>query len=129
MTVVIALIVFGVMVGVHEAGHLLSAKINGILVHEFAIGMGPEIFSWQGKETKYALRLFPIGGFCRIEGEDGDSDDKRAFCNATPLKKIIILASGAIMNLVFGFLIVIVFYSLQLRLLDYHQLLHRVLMI
>ena len=118
MTVIIALIVFGIMIGVHEAGHLISAKMSGILVHEFAIGMGPEIFSWQGKETKYALRLLPLGGFCRLEGEENDSTDERAFCNATPFKKIIMLASGAIMNLLLGFIIVVIFYSLQPKIVD-----------
>ena len=113
MTIIIALIVFGIMIAVHEAGHLISAKLSGVLVHEFAIGMGPEIFSWQGKETKYALRLLPLGGFCRLEGEDEESDNSRAFCNASPLKKLIILASGAIMNLILGFLVITLFYSLQ----------------
>lgn len=118
MAVIIALIVFGVMIGIHEAGHLISAKLSGVLVHEFAVGMGPKIFSFQGKETKYSLRILPFGGFCSLEGEDEESDNSRAFCNATPLKRIIILASGAIMNLILGFLVVMIFYSLQPQIIE-----------
>ncbi len=113
MTILIALIVFGVMIGVHEAGHLVAAKASGILVHEFAIGMGPKLLSWQGKETKYSLRLLPIGGFCNLEGENGDSTDERAFCNAKNWQKLWVLASGAIMNLVLGFVVLLCFYGGQ----------------
>ena len=101
------------MIAVHEAGHLISAKLSGVLVHEFAIGMGPKIVSWQGKETKYSIRLLPLGGFCQLEGEDEESESERAFCNVSSLKKLIILASGAIMNLILGFLVLVVFYSVQ----------------
>lgn len=113
MTIIIALIAFGIMIAVHEAGHLIAAKLSGVLVHEFAIGMGPKIFSWQGKETKYSLRLLPIGGFCSLEGEDSESESDRAFCNAKPLNKLIILASGAIMNIILGFVVLGIFYSFQ----------------
>ncbi|MBR3942556.1 MAG: RIP metalloprotease RseP [Clostridia bacterium] len=111
MTILIALLAFGVMIGVHEAGHLLAAKLSGVLVHEFAIGMGPKLISWQGKETKYSLRLLPIGGYCNLEGENGGSDNTRAFCNAKRWQKLWILASGAIMNLVLGFILLICFYA------------------
>ncbi len=111
MTILIALLAFGIMIGVHEAGHLVAAKLSGVLVHEFAIGMGPKLISWQGKETKYSLRLLPIGGYCNLEGENGDSDDSRAFCNAKNWQKLWILASGAIMNLLLGFVLLVCFYA------------------
>ena len=113
MTLIIALIVFGIMIGVHEAGHLAAAKISGVFVHEFSIGMGPKLFSWKGKETQYSLRLLPIGGYCNLEGENGGSESNRAFCNAKPLNKLLILASGAIMNLVLGYLVLVLFYAGQ----------------
>lgn len=113
MTILIALVVFGIMIGVHEAGHLLAAKLSNVYVHEFSIGMGPKIFSYQGKETKYSLRLLPIGGFCNIEGETGESENKRAFCNAKLLNRLFILASGAIMNLLLGFIVLLLFYAPQ----------------
>lgn len=71
-------------------------------MNEFAIGMGPTIFKYQGKETKYALRLFPIGGFCAMEGEDEESNSEGAFCNKAVWKRIIIVSAGAIMNIILG---------------------------
>ena len=118
MPIIIALIVFGVMIGVHEAGHLLAAKASGILVHEFAIGMGPKLFSWQGKETKYSLRMLPIGGYCNLEGENGESDNTRAFCNAKNWQKLWVLAFGAIMNLILGFVVLICFYAGQSNIVE-----------
>ncbi len=113
MTILIAIIVFGIMIGVHEAGHLIAAKLSNVYVHEFAIGMGPKIFSYQGKETKYSLRLLPIGGYCSIEGEDGNSENPRAFCNARKINRFFILVSGALMNLFLGFIVLILFYIPQ----------------
>lgn len=113
LTILVAIIVFGIMIGVHEAGHLIAAKLSNVYVHEFAIGMGPKIFSFQGKETKYSLRLLPIGGYCSIEGEDGNSDDERAFCNAKKINRLFILVSGALMNLILGFVVLILFYVPQ----------------
>lgn len=118
MTIIIALIAFGIMIGIHEAGHLVAAKLSGVLVHEFAIGMGPKLFSWQGKETAYSLRLLPIGGFCNLEGENGGSDDRRAFCKAPKWQKIVILAAGAVMNLVLGFVLLLFFYAGQPAIAD-----------
>ena len=103
ITAIVSIIVFGLLIGVHEAGHLIAAKLNKIKVHEFAIGMGPKIFSFSTKETMYALRLIPIGGYCKMEGEDEDSDDERAFCNKSAWRKFTVIVSGALMNLIFGF--------------------------
>ncbi len=104
----IAILFFGVIIFIHEFGHFIFAKLFGVKVNEFAIGMGPTIFKKQGKETKYALRLLPFGGFVSMEGEEEESQDKRAFCNQKAYKRMIILAAGAVMNLILG-LVVCVF--------------------
>ena len=74
----VALLVFGVLIAVHELGHFLAAKICGVQVNEFSIGMGPAIWKRKGKETEYSLRLLPVGGYCAMEGEDSLSDNPRA---------------------------------------------------
>ena len=91
----------------HELGHFITAKKFGVLVHEFAIGMGPKLFSFEKGETKYSLRLFPIGGYVKLEGENEleENDDPRSFSNLHPFKRIIVLVSGALMNVLLGFLI------------------------
>jgi len=111
LTFVFSVLIFGLLIGVHEAGHLIAAKKCGVLVHEFSIGMGPKLFSFTKGDTLYSLRLIPIGGFCNMEGEDGESDSARAFCNKHPIKKIIILVSGAIMNILLGFLALCIMFS------------------
>ncbi|MCI8649301.1 MAG: RIP metalloprotease RseP [Anaerotruncus sp.] len=103
--VVVAIFVFGLLVFVHELGHFTVGKLSGMKVNEFAVGMGPSIWSTQKGETKYALRLLPIGGFVAVEGEDENSADPRAFCNVALGKRILFVCAGAIMNLVLGFLI------------------------
>ena len=80
VSIIIAIIVFGIIIIVHEFGHFIAAKKSGVRVNEFAIGMGPKLFSKQCGETKYSLRLLPIGGYCSMEGEDKSSEDDRAFC-------------------------------------------------
>ena len=79
--ILLALLVFGSMIFIHELGHFMFARFCGVTIHEFAIGMGPTLISWKSKkyETKYALRLLPIGGFVSMEGEDSESDDPNAF--------------------------------------------------
>ncbi len=100
----------------HEFGHFISAKIFRIKVLEFAVGMGPAIFKKQGKETLYSLRLLPIGGYCKMEGEEEFSDDERSFSKAKVWKRFIVVVSGAAMNLLLGFIAIIVsvccFYNL-----------------
>ena len=73
-----AILIFGVLIAVHELGHFLAAKACGVRVNEFAIGMGPALFKKTRGDTTYALRLLPIGGFCAMEGEEEDSDDPAA---------------------------------------------------
>lgn len=104
ITIIAAILVFGLLIGIHEFGHLISAKLCGIKVYEFAIGMGVKLFSFEKGGTKYSLRLFPIGGFCNMN-EDVESDSEDAFGNKKPWQRILVLASGAIMNLLLGFVI------------------------
>ena len=77
-----AILVFGVLIAIHEFGHFITAKLCGVKVNEFSIGMGPAIWTREKGETLYALRALPIGGYCAMEGEDEDSDDERAFRRA-----------------------------------------------
>ncbi len=107
LTIVFAILIFSVIIFVHEFGHFITARMCGVTVHEFAIGMGPAIWKKQGKRTLYSLRAIPMGGFCRLEGEDGESDDPGSFGKRPPLQRIIILAGGAFMNILLGFIVVL----------------------
>ena len=98
VTILLAILIFGVIIIIHELGHFLTAKAVGIAVPEFSIGMGPKLLQWEKGETKYTLRLLPIGGYVAMEGEDEESDNERAFCNKKPLQKILVVAAGATMN-------------------------------
>lgn len=111
--ILMAILFFGLIIGIHELGHFLSAKLFGVKVNEFSLGMGPAIFKKQKGETKYSLRLLPIGGFVSMEGEDESSEDERAFCNKKWWKKFIIVAAGAIMNLILGFIFVVILTSME----------------
>lgn len=112
---VIMVLVFGVLIFVHEFGHFFTARRCGVAIKEFAVGMGPTLFSWKSKkyDTKYALRLLPIGGFVSMVGEDEDSEDENAFCNKSVFKRMIIVAAGAIMNLILGFVLMMTLVLLQ----------------
>lgn len=103
VTAIVTIVVFLVMITLHELGHFTAAKLLGVKVPEFSVGMGPAILKRQGKETLYALRVLPIGGYCRLEGENGESDDPAAFSNQTLWKRFVIVAAGAIINLLLGF--------------------------
>ena len=102
---------FGILILVHELGHFLAARKAGVDVEEFAIGMGPTIWKKQGKHTLYSIKLLPIGGFVLLEGEDEASDSARAFNNKSKLSRIGILVAGALMNILFGLLLIIIMYS------------------
>ena len=82
-TVIIAIVVFMLIILIHEFGHYLTARLCGVTVHEFALGMGPQIFSRVSKKSgiRYSIRLFLIGGYVSMDGEDGDSENPNAFCN------------------------------------------------
>ncbi|WP_313016780.1 RIP metalloprotease RseP [Acetoanaerobium noterae] len=100
MTIIIALIVFGVIVTVHEMGHFFTAKYFGVTVHEFSVGMGPKLYSKTKKETEYSLRALPLGGYVRMEGEDSESQDPNSFNNKHPLKRMAIIFAGPFMNFI-----------------------------
>ena len=118
-TAILAVIMFLIMIFPHELGHFIAARKCNVQVNEFAFGMGPAIWKKQKGETLYSIRLFPIGGFCSMEGEDGTEEEAdgetgeaepkeynpRAFNNKKPWQKIIILAAGSAMNVVSAFLI------------------------
>ena len=112
-TLLIAIVVFGALIFIHELGHFLTAKWSGIKVNEFSIGMGPKLWGWQKGETLYALRLLPIGGYVSMEGEDEESDEPRAFQRAAVWKRIIVTAAGAVMNLALGFIVLLIVVCLQ----------------
>ena len=109
--ILVAVVFFGIIIFIHELGHFTFAKVFKVKVHEFAMGMGPAILKFGKKDTKYSLRLFPIGGFVSMEGEDEESESGDAFCNKPVWQRIIILAAGATMNLVLGVIIVAVMLS------------------
>ena len=110
MYILFAILAFGILIFVHELGHFIAAKLLGVKVNEFAICMGPAIYQKTVGETTYSLRSIPIGGYCAMEGEDEASDNPRAFTSAKWWKRLIILAAGAFMNFVIGFLIVLLLF-------------------
>lgn len=112
-TVLFALLIFSLIIFVHELGHFLFARLFGVTVHEFAIGMGPKILSKEKNGTRYSVRAIPIGGFCSMEGEDQTSEDKGSFSAKPWYAKLIILAAGATMNVVLGFIISVVFVAIS----------------
>ena len=109
--ILIGVLLFGLLIAVHEAGHFLAAKKLDVQVNEFAIGMGPSIFTRQRGETMYSLRAFPIGGYCAMEGEDEKSEHPRAFSAKAPWKKIVILVAGSAFNFLAGFLLVALLFT------------------
>ena len=106
-----AIVIFGVLVAVHELGHFLTAKLCGVRVNEFSIGMGPVLWKKEAGETQYSLRMLPLGGFCAMEGEDEDTGDERSFVRQGFWKKFLILVAGSFMNFITGLFIVAVLYS------------------
>ena len=109
--VILAILLFGLLVIVHELGHFTVAKLCGVKVEEFAVGMGPVLFQRQKGETMYSLRCVPFGGFCAMAGEDEHSDEPRAFTNQAPWKRALILVAGSFMNFVLGLVIVLLLYA------------------
>lgn len=107
--IIIGVLLFELIIFSHEFGHFITAKKSGVKVNEFALGMGPKIFSFKKGETQYSLRIFPIGGYCAMEGEDEDSDEPRAFNNAKIWKRMIIIIAGAVMNIILGFVLMFVY--------------------
>ncbi len=126
-----ALVVFGLIVMIHELGHFLAAKAMGVQVNEFAIGFGPKLLQFGKKETKYSIRLFPLGGFCAMEGEDAAGggevsleekktaeNNPRSFLNKPVWRRVVITVAGVVMNLVLGFAVLLVYTGVCTRPLD-----------
>ena len=111
--IVIGILLFELIIFFHEGGHFITAKKSGVKVNEFALGMGPKLFSFTKGETTYSFRLFPIGGYCAMEGEDQDSDNPRAFNNAKIWKRMIIIIAGAVMNIILGFVLMFIIVAQQ----------------
>ena len=109
--IIVGILLFGLLIAVHEWGHFITAKLLGVKVNEFAIGMGPVLVSFQKGETQYSLRLLPVGGYCAMEGEDETNDDPRAFSSKAPWRRLVILAAGSFMNFVAGFLLVALLFT------------------
>lgn len=109
MNILFALVIFEVIIIVHEFGHFIVAKSCGVKVNEFAIGMGPAIIKFQKGETLYAWRLLPIGGYCSMEGEDAESSDDRAFCRKSVPKRMAIVVAGIVMNLILGYILLVIY--------------------
>lgn len=108
INIILALLVFSAIIFFHELGHFIFAKLNGIYVNEFAVGMGPAIFSFQRKETKYSLRAIPMGGFCMMMGEDEDVDDERSFSRKSVWARISVAIAGPMFNFILAFILSLV---------------------
>lgn len=106
LTAICGIFMFMFLITIHEGGHFLGAKLSGIKVNEFSVGMGPTIFNKQKGETKYSIRALPIGGYVSMEGEGDSSDDQRAFENSSPIKRFITVFAGPLVNLLFAFLVI-----------------------
>ena len=113
LIVVVSVLLFVLVILIHEFGHFLFAKLFGVRVNEFAVGMGPTIWKKQKGETQYSLRLIPIGGFCAMEGEDDESDDERAFYKKKVWQRMIIIVAGAAFNIILGLIFMLIIQGQQ----------------
>lgn len=107
LQIILAILAFGMLVIVHEFGHFITAKRGGVQVNEFWIGMGPTLLKKEHNGTRYCLKLLPFGGACVMEGEDEESASEHAFGKASLPRRMLIVAAGALMNFLVGFLIVL----------------------
>ena len=112
MTIIAAIVIFCLLILSHELGHFLAAKACRVYVDDFSLGMGPKLLKWQGKETQYTLRLLPVGGWCKMRGEDEHSDDARAFCQRPVWQRILIVAAGPVMNFLFAIILFIIVFMM-----------------
>ena len=110
MSVLFAILLFSILIFIHELGHFAAAKLSGVQVNEFAMFMGPALWKKQIGETLYSIRLIPIGGYCAMEGEDEDTDNPRSFQKAAWWKRLIILVAGAAMNFLMGVVLMFLVY-------------------
>ena len=101
----------GFLIIIHEGGHFLVARLCKVKVNEFAIGFGKTLLQKQGKETKYTLRIIPLGGFCNMEGEAEESEAEGSFSKASVSRRIAIVVAGAAVNILFGILVYFILIS------------------
>lgn len=120
--ILVAVLFFGIIIMVHEAGHFAFAKLFKVKVHKFALGMGPRLIKFGKKETEYSLRLFPIGGYVMMEGEDEESDDPRSFSHKPVWQRIVITAAGGVTNLILGVLVTLIMLGVSSQLLGTRQI-------
>ena len=115
VTILVTLLIFGILVTVHELGHYLVARASGVAIIEFSIGMGPKIKTWQGKINAFSIRALPIGGYVRMAGEPGEDDDVEsmvACIDRKPInevhifKRMLIVLAGPVMNILLAFLMI-----------------------
>lgn len=111
MTIVFAILLFSLLIFVHELGHFLTAKLFKVQVNEFSMFMGPALYKKQVGETLYSIRCIPVGGYCAMEGEDTDTDNPNSFQKAKWWKRLIILFAGAAMNFITGFLLMAIVFA------------------
>lgn len=114
-SILFGIFLFSLLIFIHELGHFTAAKTFGVQVNEFSMFMGPVLFKKQKGETLYSIRLIPIGGFCEMEGENGDSISPRSFTAAAWWKRLVILVAGPLMNLVAGLVLFGCFFAPQER--------------
>ncbi len=105
MKIIIALLIFSVIIIIHELGHFLLAKANGITVVEFSLGMGPRLFSFEGGGTKYSLKVLPFGGSCMMLGEDEDDEGEGTFGSKSVWARISVIAAGPFFNFLLAFVL------------------------
>ncbi len=109
ITAIVSIVMFLVMISLHEFGHFIVAKLLNFKVDEFSVGMGPAIFKRKKGETQYSIRALPLGGYCKFDGEDeSDSKNPRAFANQKPYKRLLVLLAGGIFNVILGFMLFLV---------------------
>lgn len=106
--VIISVLLFCLIITLHEFGHYIMAKLSGIKVNEFAIGMGPVLYKKKKGDTQYSIRALPIGGYCAMEGEDEESSDANSFGSKPVWKRMLVVAMGAIFNILLGFVLIII---------------------
>lgn len=114
ITILISLLAFGFLIFIHEFGHFITARLFGVTVKEFSIGMGPRLMWYESKRsgTTYSLSMLPIGGYVAMAGEDEESDDPNAFNKKPAWQRFIITAAGATVNILFGFLAMMIIVGL-----------------
>ncbi len=111
ISIIIAIIIFCIIIIFHEFGHFSLAKLCGVRVNEFALGLGPNVVSWGKGETKYCIKAIPFGGMCAMEGEDEDSDDPRAFNNKSVWARIAVVFAGPFFNFILAFIFAFILIS------------------